>query len=52
MGGGQAPKQVSLSELAADSSQQASAVTPKEAAVKTGREMMWKCGFFLKIFIF
>lgn len=52
-GGGESkhPEQVTPSELAAESLQQASAVTPKAAAAKTGREMIWKCALS-KDFIF
>lgn len=42
MGGGQTAKQVSPPELAADSLQQASLMTPQKAAAKAGREMIWK----------
>lgn len=42
VGGGQTAKQVSPSELAADSLQQASLMTPRKAAAKAGRKMVWK----------
>lgn len=51
-GGGQTPKQVSPSELAANSLQQASAMNPKKAAAKAGREIIWEHVLLLKILFF
>lgn len=51
-GGIRTPKRVSPSELAADGLQQASTVTPRKAAAKTGREMISKHVLFLRILFF